>query len=144
MLQITIEGESYEFNEDRLMISEVIVLKKVTGLTPDELFEGLRSRTCTPDTCKAWKTDGDAPVPCEVDEHKMSMDFEAVKAVCWLAVRRAKGADTPRYSEFDFDLSEFDMAEVMDEDELTELLDEAATDPTSAAEPASEKASKPS
>lgn len=135
MLRITIDNEVYDFNEDRLMISEVILLKRVAGLTPEQLFDGLRNRSCTADTCKGWASPTE---PCEVEEHKRSTDFEAIKAMCWLAVRRAKGTDTPKWTAFDFDLNGFDLEEVIED----EPSGDGELDPTSAGLPATEKTSK--
>lgn len=143
MLRISIEGEALDFDENVMMISETILLKKVAGLSPEELMDGLRNRTCTPDTCVGWKRpseeagqgevdeDEERTIPCEGLDHEHAMDPECMKAIAWLASRRTKGSETPKWSEFDFNLLAMDLEVVVTDEDLNELRDEESADPTS-------------
>lgn len=86
MLRVTVEGTTYpDFNDDKMPVSEAIALEKVSGLTPPQLWEGVNR-----------------------------FSGAALLALVWLVRRRAEGADAPRYSQLEFDLSTFDMVEVDD------------------------------
>lgn len=127
MIVITIEGTKHEFDEARLMMSEAIAIRKVSGMGPERIFSGLRSRSCTPETCSDW--DGDDP--CDLDEHKRDMDPESMKVLVWLAVRR-EGGEVPRYSDFDFNLADIDIEQVS-EPEPEQQTEDEAPDPTTVA-----------
>lgn len=118
MLRFHVDGDIFEMDDSKIMMSEAIVLKKVAGLSPERLFDGIKTRTCEKDSCDGWADD----VPCDVDEHKRDMDPESLKALVWLAVRRARGDEAPRYSEFDFNLAEFDFDD-SDDDQTDEQTD---------------------
>lgn len=141
MFVITLEDETYDFDDDHLMISEAILLKKVARLTPERWGEGLRTRTCMSSDCDGWTHQPDCDleakphqpcVGCNVEEHKLDQDPECVKALVWLAVRRAKGDACPRYSEFDFDFAGIDIDQV-DPDADDESDEASGLDPTAPA-----------
>lgn len=85
MLRLTVDGETYQVDDGRMLNTEAIALKKATGLAVQELWQGV--------------TDFDA---------------EALTALVWLARRRA-GEMALRYTAVEFDLGQIDMAEVDDE-----------------------------
>lgn len=112
MFVITLDDRTYEFDYKSLMNSEAIVLKKVARLTPEQMFRGIATRTCLPNDCDGWthqpECDPDTHLPCvgcDVEAHQLEQDPECVKALVWLAIRRANGSDCPKFSEFDFDMA---------------------------------------
>ncbi len=71
----TCNGVGYEFDFGTLSVSEAMVLKSIAGLGVLEWHESLAQ-----------------------------MDAEAVRALVWIAARRAGAPIAGKYSEFDFDL----------------------------------------
>lgn len=42
MMRVTVAGETYEYDEKKLLNTEAIALQKATGLRPPEFAEGLK------------------------------------------------------------------------------------------------------
>lgn len=149
MLRITIDGEVVVFDDNKLMISEAILLHKVARMDRERMFAAFRIRTCDEDSCDKWTHEPSCDPtthkpcqPCEVDGHKREQDHEGIKALFWLALRRAKGDQTPKYSEFDFDMGASNI-EALPDDE-PEAARDGEQNPTSARKgPTSRKRSTP-
>src|SRR6266498_3516178 len=84
MLRLTVEGQTYQFDDGRMLNTEAIALKKAAKLGAQELWQGVTA-----------------------------FDAEALTALVWLARRRAGETDL-RYSAVEFDLGTLDMAELDD------------------------------
>jgi hypothetical protein len=85
MLRVKFDDQALQFDDDRMLNTEAIALKKVTGLTLDQIIDGLNSR-----------------------------DPEAQTAMVWLA-RRRHGETDLRLSQVEFDVRTFDIDLVDDD-----------------------------
>lgn len=84
MLRFTVDGQTYDWDDDHVLNTEAIALKKSAGITVLELMEGVSE-----------------------------FDAEAVTAMVWLAKRRA-GETEPDgkpllYSALEFDMGQLDL-----------------------------------
>lgn len=76
VMKFTLDGEQYEFDNGKLMTSEAIEVKKLTGLTMQQWSEAMQST-----------------------------DPEAFKVMVWLTLGRVDARpEGVKYSQFDFDL----------------------------------------
>ena len=83
MLRLTVDGVTYpDFDDRRLLNTEAIALKKVSGLGVKTFWEGVEA-----------------------------FDPEALTALVWL-VRRRGGETELRYGGLEFDLGTLDLAEI--------------------------------
>lgn len=85
MLRLIVDGQTYSFDDARMLNIEAIALKKATGLNPQELWQGISA-----------------------------FDAEAITALVWLARRRTGERDL-RYTAVEFDLGGMDMEEIDDQ-----------------------------
>jgi len=113
MLRITLADETWTFDEESMLNTEAIALKRTTGLTISTLLGGIYTG-----------------------------DPEAITALVWLCRRRAGVTDDTdddnRYSKIVFDIADFDWDPIDDEGRVLRFKDGVIVSRDGVPEPAPE------